>query len=121
MTYTININDEDYEMKGYSFDIADKIADLKRNKYSTLRAKCKEHYAFICEVIGESIIKDNIGDFGSADPNDIELVFNEAVHVYNKPIEDYEAKKAERRLQSVEKLMPAFEKMLKAENLVNKK
>lgn len=100
INYMINVDDEDYTLPNYTLDIAEELekVDKANGSGKALREKCRGIYNLIKKLVGEDVQK-MVGDFASADPNKLNIIYLKIIDAYTRPLDSFET---ERRAQAID-------------------
>ena len=117
MQYTVIHDGTSYDIPNYTMSIAGEIEKVEQFKVATnpFDKKCKKMYDFISDKLGKERTIEVVGEFSTADPNTINIVYLEIVASYNQPLEKYQNEQAQSKLddsqmEKVTALLSALDK-----------
>ena len=123
MKYSVNFNGKDCELIPYSFDIMEMIDKQEKinNSDVSVKEKCRSMYSLCTTLLNPQYVSDVIGEFESADPNAINILYLKIINSYNSPLTEYQSienankiEKVSNSVSSIEKLLSMLEKVEKS-------
>lgn len=121
MTYTMNYNNQLFEVPSYNFSIAEIIEkqEMINGSKSKFKDKCKSMYTTLCSILGETRVEELIGKFESCDPNEINILYLKLIDAYNEPLKDCQNDNISSKLENlhIDKLTSLIDALDKASRM----
>lgn len=104
MQYTIIHNGTSYDIPNYTMGVSEEIEKIGQFNMADnpFKKKCQKMYDFISDKLGKENTAEVVGDFATADPNTINIVYLEIVASYNKPLEEYQNEQSHSKLDDAQ-------------------
>lgn len=106
MDYTVIINGKSYDLPKKTIQVVEKIDTILKVdsiKGMNLRDKFQKLHDFTCDLVGKENAEEILGgnSIDSIDLSEVTLAARKIIDAYDKPVADYEADKAKRRLNEL--------------------
>lgn len=106
-------------LPNYTVNIAEQMEKAhmaNTNGGLNFRQKINRLYEFCTSVVGKENMEKEVGKLDNADPNEINILYLAILDCYNKPLEDYEQRKLDAKMDSahIDKLSNILDKADKA-------
>jgi hypothetical protein len=120
MQYTVIINSRSYDLPKKTMKVVeemDRVAQIDSVSGIGIREKFKALFDFISGIVGKDNAKEILGSdkLDEVDLSEVTLAFKEIMDAYEKPLEEYNAK---RSLESLERI--PIDKIVSLANVADK-
>lgn len=99
--YSFKFEGKKVELPDYTVDLLQELDELDNGTYDSKYDQLRAMYDFSKKLIGEQM-DELIGDFASADPNLINILFLSILREYNRPLTEFSIKDSVKELESPE-------------------